>query len=163
MSGGGTAFDAATSETEPRRARGFTALPAGILAMLFGTFGVMLPVVDVANPHTEFTGARIIVDSLMAVFFTIYLVGGLLLLIHRSTGRYLLIAVTVLVAIGTVVSQVRGIDSANSMRTNLAIDGVVFLIGVLAALPATGRWIAAGRAARQAPAARDRDEAGSPS
>ncbi|WP_067825556.1 hypothetical protein [Nocardia inohanensis] len=135
---------------EQRRARGFTALPAGILAMVFGILGVMVPVAHIADPNTEFTDALILIDSIMAAFFTIYLIGGMLLLIHRSTGRYLLIANTVLVLVGTAVSYLRGTESSNPLWTNLLIDGVVLLIGVLAAVPATGRWIAAGRAARQA-------------
>lgn len=133
---------------------GITAVIAAVLATVTGlmtaaaTIISIVVVVDVANDEPSPAGDLPDLGSLVIVVFLLigvasgfltllYLPGALLLFLRRTIGRVLVIIAS---ALGAAVALVAVIMDVNvGTAATLALCGATL---VLAALPATGRWIA---------------------
>ncbi|WP_227998530.1 hypothetical protein [Nocardia australiensis] len=133
-----------------------TAIAAGVLAAIAGVLAIagtiisIAIVADVSNDEhvasdlPDLSGVLIVLFALFAVLAgtagLMYLLGALLLFARKTAGRVLVIIASVLGVAGSFVGF--GQDP-NIGRIAVLAFCVVTL--VLAAVPSTGRWIAAGK------------------
>ncbi|GAB0103410.1 hypothetical protein JMUB6875_23830 [Nocardia sp. JMUB6875] len=134
------------------QASGGTAITAGVLGIILGllsvlgSIGLIALVVafrddrDGISGEDSGTAVLVLVIAILAgVMALMWLVGSVLLLMRKTVGRVLVIIASALGAIGGVINVASGsIVSGVGLLLSLAIL-------VLAAVPPTGRWIAAAK------------------
>ncbi|WP_051027814.1 hypothetical protein [Nocardia higoensis] len=150
-------FEAQTAPPRPAPSR-LTAFTAAVLATITGlstaatTIFSIVVVADVANdePSTSSTDFPDLGPVVAAVFILIGLAAGILTLLHLLGAALLFLRKTagrVLVIIASALATALGIAGV-VMDVNvgtIAATAVAATTLVLAALPSTGRWIAAGK------------------
>ncbi|UGT40236.1 hypothetical protein LTV02_30010 [Nocardia yamanashiensis] len=141
--------DDGTTAVSVRRARGFTAIPAGLIAF----FGALIPLLMIfatsvdANTRglpwaTEYSG--IVIGGV--IYLAVLLVGGVMLLLHLRAGRYLLLGITGASLLFILLALLRGFEMDRITTMFIVFHAV---IATLTALPSTGRWVATGEAAER--------------
>ncbi|MEV0343268.1 hypothetical protein AB0H49_30040 [Nocardia sp. NPDC050713] len=127
---------------------GAPAKTAAVLAMLVGGIGgfAAIPWL-VPGERTEAAGpAGYVLGAVIASIGVLYFTGGVLLFRRKTAGRIIVIGVAALLALASFIAA--GFGPAVGQRD--ALVGGFFQVGILtlAALGATGEWIAAGRSPR---------------
>ncbi|MRH86162.1 hypothetical protein GFY24_01560 [Nocardia sp. SYP-A9097] len=134
---------------------GATAITAAVLSIIFAVlagFGGLAMIIFAASFRSSYSSddyssslddATTVIIGLgvfVLVMGILWFVGALLLLARKTAGRVMLIVLTSIGLIGSVVGMVK-----NPTGPDVIGLGVGLLILVLAAVPPTGRWIAAGK------------------
>ncbi|UGT40235.1 hypothetical protein LTV02_30005 [Nocardia yamanashiensis] len=129
--------------SEPRYWTGSrTAVIAAIIAILLGLVTLTAWIRLLTRPDLTSNAYAPLLHTLAGATALLPLIGGLLLLFRRTAGRVMVIASAVVMEIVILVAYIRVGSQDDSVGG--AVGAHLFLIGmaVLAAVPATGRWIA---------------------
>ncbi|WP_330184045.1 hypothetical protein OHB26_10785 [Nocardia sp. NBC_01503] len=112
----------------------------GLLKTAFGSILVSSNSTDgyYSSSLAESSKTAIIVGVFLMVLGVLWLVSALLLIARKTAGRVLLIFSTTMGMVGTAVGMVTDPDLSDLV--GFAIEGLIL---VLAAVPPTGRWLAA--------------------
>ncbi|MFF0541564.1 hypothetical protein ACFYTF_01850 [Nocardia thailandica] len=153
----------------PPRPGGGTAITAGVLALLGGLWGAVsagslaIGLSSVSSGALDEVKTMLVVSlGIGAVVALLLLLGSLLLFLRRTAGRVLVIlgclgaiasAAVSVVFMASVGADFKDTDGyASGLAVTAGISGVMALFPlltlILAAVPATGRWIAARDAPR---------------
>lgn len=125
-----------------QRPSGGTAITAGVLAVIIGmlcvigTFALLVVAVDGGDGEAYLYGVVAVIGAIALL----WLMGGILLFRRKTAGRVILIVMSALGVLGNLGTM--GVSGGARGGLGMLIAATIL---VLAAVPATGRWIAAGR------------------
>ncbi|MFF2553427.1 hypothetical protein ACFVUS_20685 [Nocardia sp. NPDC058058] len=136
---------------------GGTAITAGVLSMIVGILAGLAALIMFAagmdfssrrrnrsysyydSDYDDLAGFMMIFSVIVAVMAVLWILGAILLFMRKTAGRVILIVLSGICVVGNLLGMVK---SPGGAIIGLLLAGVIL---ALAAVPPTGRWIAAGK------------------